>query len=231
MLLRNSPLRGPLRVRTNSSVRQALGAIRFFYGVTLGWELERYDVPSPRGPQTLPEILSRAEVDRILAATENPKYRMMLTLTYAAGLRLGEVVHLAVRDVELMRRTIHVRQGKGQKDRCVPLARALVPELTEYCEGREGGRWLFPAEAADRPLHESALQKTYQLSKLRAGVCKRGGVHGLRHAYATHLLEAGVTLAKIQQLLGHRSITTTMRYLHLAQGALDASVTSPLDVE
>jgi integrase/recombinase XerD len=215
---------------SSSSVRQAVGAFRFFYGVTLGRARQQYDVPAPKEQQTLPEILSRGEVQRVLEATANPKYRLMLTLTYAAGLRLGELIHLWTEDIDLSRRTIRVRQGKGQKDRYVPLAAALTTRMREHLAARQGGRWLFPADAADRPLHATAVQKTYQLSKIRAGVKKHGGVHGLRHAYATHLLEAGAPLAKIQQLLGHRSITTTMRYLHLTHGVLDQTVSSPLDV-
>jgi site-specific recombinase XerD len=215
---------------SSSSVRQAVGALRFFYGVTLGRRREQYDIPAPKERQTLPDILSRSEVQRILEATANAKYRLMLTVTYAAGLRLGELIRLQTDDIDLERRTIRVRQGKGQKDRCVPLAAALAPRLTAQCAARRGARWLFPADAADRPLHETAVQKTYQLAKLRAGVRKRGGIHGLRHAYATHLLEAGAPLHRIQQLLGHRSITTTMRYLHLTQGAADQAVNSPLDI-
>ena len=213
-----------------SSVRQAVGALRFFYGRTLGWPRERYDVPAPKEHQTQPEILGRPEVERILEATPNPKYRMMLRLTYAAGLRLGEVLHLAVDDIDLARRTIRIRQGKGQKDRSVPLAQALLPAMAAYCAARQDRRWLFSAEGADRPLHETALQRTYQLAKRRAGIRKRGGVHGLRHASATHLLEAGVPLARIQQQLGHRSITTTMRYVHLTHGAFGESPSSPLDL-
>ena len=212
-----------------STASQAANAFRFLYHVTLGHDRTTFRVPIPKQPQRLPEILSRAEVWRLLDACERPKHRLVLATAYAAGLRVSEVVSLKVSDIDPDRMTIRVEQGKGAKDRYVPLGQQLLKDLRRYWTLPAPGRWVFANRQGTRPMDISIAQKIYMLAKARAGLRKRGGIHALRHAFATHLLEAGTDLHTVQRLLGHQHITTTMRYFHLSQRRL-TSTTSPLDL-
>ena len=217
------------RKRSWSTCAQAVHAFRFLSHVTLGRERTAFHVPAPKQPQTLPEILSRAEVWRLLAACPQPRHRLVLATAYAAGLRVSEVVALKVSDIDAERMTIRVAQGKGGKDRYVPLSERLLQELRASWRSHAPGRWVFANRAGTRPMDITVAQKLYTAAKLRAGIGKRGGIHALRHAFATHLLEAGTDLHTVQRLLGHRQISTTMRYFHLSQRHL-AATRSPLDL-
>jgi len=148
---------------------------------------------------------------------------------YAAGLRVSEVIALKVSDIDADRMTMRIEQGKGAKDRYVPLAARLLRELRAYWQTAPPRVWLFANCQGTRPIDITVAQKIYTLAKLRAGIVKQGGIHALRHAFATHLLEAGVDLHTVQRLLGHRQIFTTMRYFHLSQGRL-VGTRSPLDL-
>jgi len=177
----------------------------------------------------LPEILSREEVWRLLTGPPHPRHRLLLTTVYAAGLRVSEAIALKVADIDADRMTIRITQGKGAKDRYVPLAARLLQDLRAYWKGAPPGVWLFANRQGTRPIDVTVAQKIYTMAKLRAGIHKEGGIHALRHAFATHLLEAGVDLHTVQRLLGHRQISTTMRYFHLSQGRL-VGTRSPLDL-
>ncbi|MBI3265033.1 MAG: site-specific integrase [Acidobacteria bacterium] len=217
------------RKRSWSTCAQAAHAFRFLYHVTLGHPRTEFHVPAPKQPQKLPEILSREEVWRLLRACPQPRHRLLLATTYAAGLRVSEVVGLKVSDIDAERRTIRVEQGKGGKDRYVPLSTRLLHELRTYWQTAPPGVWLFPNRQRTRPTDITVAQKIYMMAKLRAGIRKQGGIHALRHAFATHLLEAGTDLHTVQRLLGHRQISTTMRYFHLSQRHL-TTTRSPLDL-
>ena len=213
-----------------NTCHQAAHAIRYFYRVVLGRDGSRFQVPAPKLPRRLPEVLSRGEVERILEAPRNEKHRLMLATTYAAGLRLSEMIGLQASDIDGERMTIRVEQGKGGRDRYVPLSPRLWERLRSYWQ--QVGRprdWVFAGPGGGRPLNRTTPQKVYMRAKLQARVEKQGGIHSLRHAFATHLLEAGRDLHTIQLLLGHRHISSTMRYLHLAQGKLE-QVVSPLEL-
>jgi site-specific recombinase XerD len=207
----------------------AANAFRFFYHVTLGRDAVVFEVPAPKQPQRLPEILSREEVARLLEAPPNPKHRLLLATVYAAGLRVSEVVRLKVGDVDRDRMTLRVEQGKGRKDRVVPLSRRLRDQIEAYWRPQPPQRWLFANRKGTRPIDITVVQKVFILAKLRAGITKRGGIHGLRHAYATHSIEAGADVPSVQRLLGQRSVSTTMRYFHLSQARF-ATLRSPLDL-
>jgi integrase/recombinase XerD len=155
----------------------------------------------------------------------------MLMTTYAAGLRLSEVLHLQVPDIDSARMTIRVAQGKGGKDRYTLLSARLLDALRAYWKVERPKDWLFPARSRGpaRPMDPSSLQKAYQLAKRRAGVTKPGGIHTLRHCFATHLLEAGVDLHTIQRLLGHGHLSTTTRYFQLTRHT-QIGPASPLDL-
>ncbi|MGH7311654.1 MAG: tyrosine-type recombinase/integrase [Candidatus Rokuibacteriota bacterium] len=212
-----------------STCSQAANAFRFLYHVTLNYPRTAFHVPLPKQPQKRPEILSREEVWRLLTVPPQPRHRLLLMTVYAAGLRVSEAIALRVSDIDAARMTMRIEQGKGAKDRYVPLAARLLQELRAYGKTTPSGVWLFANRQGTRPIDITVAQKIYMLAKLRAGIVKQGGIHALRHAFATHLLEAGVDLHTVQRLLGHRQISTTMRYFHLSQGRLVGTRT-PLDL-
>jgi site-specific recombinase XerD len=212
-----------------STCRQAVGAMRFLYHTVLERPPMRFDIPLPKGPQAMPEILSRGEVGRICSAPANRKHRLLLLTTYAEGLRVSEVVHLRTVDIDLERKTVHVHLGKGARDRYVPLSDRLESRLCAWWTEHPKTYRLFAGARATDPMHQTTAQRVYQRAKGKAGVRKHGGIHALRHAFATHLLEAGTSLPTIQRLLGHRRISSTMRYLHLRRD-LARQVRSPLDL-
>ena len=210
-------------------IKAGLLPVRFFYRITLGQSETEFCLPRPKTPQRLPEILSREEIERLFAVTTNLKHRVLLMTTYSAGLRVSEVARLKVSDIDSQRMTLRVDQGKGAKDRYTLLSKRLLSELRRYWQAYRPPEWLFPLRDGRGPIDPRAAQKIYYHAKEKAGIRKRSGIHGLRHAFATHLLEAGVDLHRIQRLLGHGHITTTMRYFHLAQRHLE-STASPLDL-
>jgi integrase/recombinase XerD len=210
-----------------NSVRVAVFGLRFFYTVTL--KRPAVTLPLPKGVTKLPAVLSREEVARLLASTATLRERALLMTTYGGGLRVSEVVRLRVSDIDAQRDMLRVEQGKGRKDRYTLLGPRLLAELRHYWQVYRPVRpWLFPQRRKAAPMAVETAQKIYYASKQRAGITKVGGIHALRHAFATHLLEAGTDLPTLQQLLGHDSVTTTMRYVHVTQprGAVQGS---PLD--
>lgn len=212
-----------------STCNIAANAFRFLFHTTLGCDQATFEVPMSKQSQRLPEILSREEVARILEAPQNRKHRLLLATVYAGGLRVSEAVRLKVADVDRGRMTLRIEQGKGKKDRVVPLSRRLLLQMEKHWQAEPPRMWLFPNREGTRPLGITVAQKTYTAAKHRAGITKQGGIHGLRHAFATHLIEAGADVPTVQQLLGHRSVNTTMRYFHLSQTRL-GSLRSPLDL-
>ena len=218
------------RQLSSSSCNQIRCALKFFYEVTVRRPQPSLTVPPMRQAQKLPEILSREEVERIVAATRTLRERVLLMATYGGGLRVSEVVALRPTDLDAERGVIRVEQGKGKKDRYTVLAERLVRELDPYYRvyGRPA-HWVFPQRAdATRHMDAASAQKIYTTAKRRAGVEKVGGIHAMRHAFATHSLEAGVDLPTLGRMLGHTSVTTTMRYLHTTTQRVSAQ-TSPLD--
>lgn len=203
-----------------SSVNQYGCAYRFLYGTVLGLDGAAFQIPLAAAPQKLPEILSREELARLFAATRHAKARSFLMLAYGTGLRLSELCSLRVTDIDSAadRMCIRVVQGKGAKDRYVPLGADVLALLRQWWRLARPRQWLFAAARdASRPLDKKAPQRWYRAARADAGITKQGGIHGLRHAYATHLLEAGVDLYSLQQWLGHGHISTTTRYLHLVR--------------
>lgn len=197
-----------------SSCRLALNGIRFLYLDVLERPAFDVPIPVPKRPQRIPELLSRAEVARIFAACTNTKYRTMLILCYGCGLRLSELVAVRVGDIDGERGRLRVEQGKGAKDRLVPLSPTLLERLRDHWRVARPKHWLFPGRAAGAPLCPTSVQKSYTKAKARAGITKIGGIHALRHAYATHQLEAGLPVHRLQRLLGHRDLHSTLRYVH-----------------
>lgn len=213
---------------TAQSVNQIACAIRFFYSVTLGKTDASTHIPLARRPDSLPAVLTQDEVLRFLEAIEGVKYRTVFATIYAAGLRISEAARLQVHDIDSRRMVIHVVQGKGRKDRLVMLSAQLLAMLRDYWKQERPRHWLFPGADAERPVTARSLQRAFRIAAARAGLGSTVSVHTLRHSFATHLLEQGVELRVIQELLGHRQITSTTRYARVATKMI-RKIQSPLE--
>jgi len=212
-----------------ATLAQTYSALKFIYEVTLDRPGEVMRIPYPKTPRRLPVVLGRKEVDALLAATSNLKYLTIFMMTYSAGLRLNEVVHLKKEDIDRARMTVRIRQGKGNVDRYSLLSKTALATLEDYLRYSQPTVWLFPGACPQKPISPTSVQKMFQVARNRAGITKPASVHTLRHSFATHLLEAGCDLHHVQLLLGHKSPTTTTVYLHVSQKNLTATV-SPLDL-
>jgi integrase/recombinase XerD len=210
-----------------SSYKQIVCALRFFYAKTLKRPFMLEDIPFPHHEQRLPLILSKEEVERILAAPSHLKSRALLMTVYSTGLRRSEVAHLRVSDIDSARMTITV-DGKGKKDRVVMLSPVLLDTLRQYWRQAKPKHWLFPGRTPNQPICDNVVFAVFHNAVRSAGITKHVSPHSLRHSFATHLLESGTDLRTIQILLGHRSLKTTARYLHISQYHVRATA-SPLD--
>jgi integrase/recombinase XerD len=213
-----------------SSLGIAVCALRFLYKVSLKkpWSFDDL-IPAPKKSRPLPVVLSQDEVVGFLAGVKAPLHRAILTTCYATGLRISEALHLRPTDIDSRRMVIRIEQGKGQRDRYVMLSPKLLEILREWWRLRQPRLWLFPGHRSDRPIGRGAVEHAAQGARRRARLAKPITPHSLRHAFAVHLLEAGVDVRTIQLLLGHRSLATTARYLCLATTKVCAT-TSPLDL-
>ena len=208
-----------------STIQVALYGIRFLFQHTLRKEWPTLDLVRPRREKKLPVVFSVTEVQRVLSCIRRQRYRVCLGTIYSCGLRLQEGIHLQVGDIDSDRMMVHVRRGKGAKDRYVPLPAYTLKVLRQYWNLHRHAEWLFPAptqpgtplSTATKPMDASGMQKAFRIALQESGVQKPATVHTLRHSYATHLLEAGVNLRVIQAYLGHSSPKTTAIYTHLTR--------------
>ena len=208
-----------------SSLKIAYCGIRFFFTHTLERDWKTLTLLRTERQRRLPDVLTLEEIHSIIAATQTSHNKAYFWTVYSCGLRLHEALHLQVSDVDSSRMMLHVHRGKGAKDRYVPLPQSTVLLLRQYWNTHRNPVWLFPAPGRDRkqaatatrPMLKSTVQGALRRVVQQLGLRKRISMHTLRHSYATHLLEAGVNLRLIQQYLGHRSIQTTMIYLHLTR--------------
>jgi integrase/recombinase XerD len=214
-----------------SSCNVVAAAIRFFYVDTLGWTPMQLNLPPRPAHKQLPRVLSVEQLEHLFATTDNPKHRALLMTAYAAGLRVSEVIRLQLKDIEsdASRMLIRINQGKGNKDRYSLLSECLLVELRSYWKLTCPRPWLFPGSKANQPMPSGTAQKVYNQARARAGIDQSSGFHTLRHSFATHLFDAGVDPHTIQLLLGHRSIKTTLKYVHVSHRHLK-QVRSPLDL-
>jgi integrase/recombinase XerD len=212
------------------SILIATSALRFLYTVTMKrpWDVEEV-LPMPKKPQTLPVILSPEEVRQFLSCVRQRKIRTVLTVCYAAGLRVSEAIALKPTDIDSQRMIIRVRQGKGQKDRDVMLSAQLLSILRDWYRFARPTEWMFPGVIPGSHVTRAGVEHGCGLAADRSGLSKPVTPHSFRHAFATHLLEYGADLRTIQLLLGHRSLSTTARYLRLATSKVCAT-RSPLDL-
>lgn len=210
------------------SLSVVAAALRFLYKITLRRAWNDDDIPCPKRPLKLPIVLSPEQVVRFLACVASTKHRAILTTIYATGLRVSEAVALRPADIDSSRMVLRVDQGKGRKDRYVMLSPRLLKVLRDYWRIERPKPWLFPGDGADHHISKNAVEQACQKAHRAAGIDKPVTPHSLRHAFATHLLEAGTDVRRIQLLLGHRSLATTSRYLKVATSSLCATV-SPFD--
>jgi site-specific recombinase XerD len=225
------------RHQAASSVNIAVNAVRFLYGVTLQRDVQALMAAIPRMKRNTrrAEVYARSEIEAILSAPTQPRDRAFLMTVYAGGLRLSEATHLQTKDIDRARMQLRVRHGKGAKERVLPLSQRLLQELEAYWRAQRQGRpghdspWLFVGRAKDKPMSVGMGQVIYYRAVRKSGVRRKGGIHLLRHSFATGLIENGVELTLVQRLLGHASLFTTIRYLHVTAARLEAAQ-SPLDL-
>lgn len=185
-------------------------------------------IPRPRKERKLPDVLTQDEVKRLFSGVTNPKHRMVLMVIYSAGLRIGEAARLRLEDMDPARKMIHIRGGKGKKDRFTMLSEKVMNELTGYLAVFKPTKYLFEGEREGKPYSPSSIQQVFRKAIENASITKPATVHTLRHSFATHLLEQGVDLRYIQELLGHASSKTTEIYTHVSAKNI-AAIRSPLD--
>ena len=211
-----------------SQLTQFVAAARFLYGITLerDWAIKK--IPHPKRPKKLPEVLSEEEVKQLLGSIVNLKHRAIMTTLYGTGLRVSEACRLAIRDIDSKRMTIRVREAKGAKDRYVPLPSFLLQTLRAYWRKFHPGPILFSGRRPDRPISTRHVYRACVDAARAAGIIKHTTPHSLRHSFATHMLEHGGNILDVQAILGHASLKSTSRYLHVSSKSLRAAP-SPLD--
>jgi site-specific recombinase XerD len=220
-----------------SSVNIAVNAVRFLYAVTLKRSVEELLAAIPRMKRNTrrAEVYARSELEAILTAPPQPRDRAFLMTVYAAGLRLSEAIGLQTTDIDRARMQLRVRHGKGDKERVLPLSPRLLQELHQYWLAQRAHRaghdcpWLFLGTKPNAPINKATGQNIYYRAVQKSGVRRKGGIHLLRHSFATHCIESGLELTLVQRLLGHASLLTTARYLHVTAVRL-GQVRSPLDL-
>ncbi len=216
------------RRASRSQLVQFVAAARFLYTVTLNldWKLTR--IPYPKKAKRLPDVLSEEEVKRLIDVVGNPKHRAILTTLYAVGLRVSEACQLRVCDVSSSRMLMRVEQGKGAKDRYVPICQSLLHELRAYWKKCRPAHYMFPGRGG-RAISSRHIYRVCRDAGEAAGIRQRVHPHLLRHSFATHLLDRGANILQIQAILGHTSLKTTATYIHLSQKCLQ-STCNPLDL-
>lgn len=206
----------------------ARAVIVFLYATALKQREKVSDLPRMKRPSQLPRVLSREEVAKLIKVTTFLKHKALLVTAYPAGLRVGEVVRLKVSDIDSKRMTIRITAGKGAKDRDTLLSETALEILREYVRAFKPKDWLFPGDAPGDHLSERSAQHVFEDAKKKTGIIKPATFHTLRHSFATHLMEDGVDMRYIQELLGHGSIKTTERYTHVTERGMQ-KIKSPLD--
>ena len=217
-----------MRNLSTGYVNQAYSALRFFFETTLDRHWDIKHIPRAKKQKKLPVIISKEEIQAILNEVNNLKHKTIFYTIYGGGLRVSEVVKLRLKDIDSSNMKIIVSQGKGNKDRHTLLSNTNLNILREYYKVYKPKYWLFPGQNPENHLSRRTPQKEFRKARIKAGISKKASLHTLRHCFATHLLDAGVDLIYIQQLMGHASIKTTSMYLHLRDTRV-LKIKSPLD--
>ena len=210
-----------------STLNSAINALKFYYGAVLKKKFI-YEVKRPKKDKKLPVVLNREEVSRIISSSSNLKHKAILMIIYSAGLRVGELVKLKADDIDRERKVIHIKYAKGRKDRYTLLSDAVLEILREYWKEYRPDQWLFPGQNKEKHITTRTVDKIFSNACEKAKITKAASVHTLRHSFATHLLEDGVDLRYIQEILGHKSSKTTEIYTHVSTRDI-RRIRSPLD--
>jgi site-specific recombinase XerD len=210
-----------------SAMNLALSAVKFFFKYVLKNNSIK-EQHRPRQDKKLPIVLSKDEIKKMLEEESNPKHRLLLMLVYSSGLRVSEVVVLKKEHIDISRKVVYIKASKGRKDRCTVLSEKVARFISEYSDAFHIKTWLFPGQPANSHISIRSAQRIFEKAALHAGITKKTSIHGLRHTFATHLLENGTDIRYIQTLLGHSSLRTTERYTHVARHNV-LKIQSPLD--
>lgn len=213
---------------SHSYANQAINAIKITFRDVLNKDSLVYELARPKKEKKLPNVLNEEEVLKILNALSNTKHKAILYLIYSSGLRVSEVVRLRAKDIDSKRMMIHIRQGKGKKDRYSVLSEAALQMLRRYYSEERPEEWIFPGANGESFITERTVQRIFQNACQKAKINKDVSVHCLRHSFATHLLEGGTDIRYIQELLGHSSTKTTEIYTHVTKSSI-RNIRSPLD--
>jgi integrase/recombinase XerD len=222
--LREGKSNVPSRSRT---VNLVTASIQFFYLTVLKSRFPLETLPRMKTGRPLPKVYSEQEIGKIISSVLNPKHRLIIMFAYGCGLRLSELSYLKREDFDLDRDIINIRKAKGMKDRSVMIDAVLKPEIEKYLKMTEGQTWLFEGQTPGHKIATRTIELIYDHACRNAGVAKKGGIHCLRHSFATHLLEQGTDLRYIQELLGHSSSKTTEIYTHVSKSAI-TRIRSPI---
>lgn len=212
---------------SENQVHSRINAIKFYFEKVLNMPKITMEIPRPKKPYLLPKVISTEDISKMIQETENIKHKTLLMLVYGMGLRVSEIVQLEIKDIDSKRMQIHIRGAKGKKDRYVNMPEIVLPYLRTYYKTYQPKKYLYEGQYGEQYSIRSA-QQVFKQSLERAKINKCIGIHGLRHSYATHLLEQGTDISHIQKLLGHNNIKTTLIYTHVSKKELSA-VRSPLD--
>ena len=212
---------------SENHLQSRINAIKFYFEQVLHRQKMFIDIPRPKKPILLPKALNTAEISKIIAATENSKHQLILKMCYGMGLRVSEIVHIKIEDIDSKAMRVLIARAKGKKDRYVNLPESIIIELRQYYKCYQPKVYLFEGQYGGKYSVRSA-QSVFKNAMNKAGIRKTVGIHSLRHSYATHLLELGTDISLIQKLLGHNDIRTTLNYTHVANTTI-SKVKSPLD--
>lgn len=213
---------------SHSYISQLIGSLKFWYIKVKRLPDFEFNIVHPRKEKKLPNVLSKKEIQSIISEIQNLKHKTIIMLTYSAGLRVSEVAQLKVSDINSQRGLIKVYQGKGKKDRVTLLSEKILKILRIYYKSYKPDYWLFPGAEPKRPITTRSIQNVFERACKKANINSKATVHWLRHSFATHLLESGVDLRYIQELLGHASSKTTEIYTHVSSKEI-AKIRNPLD--
>ena len=212
---------------SETKVHSTLNALKFCFEQVLYKPKIFIEIPRPKKPYLLPRVIAKEKVADVIYKNTNIKHRCMLMLAYSSGIRVSEIVNLKISDIDSKRMTIFISRAKGKKDRIVALSQKLLTELRKYYKEYKPREFLFEGQG-NKQYAIRSVQEVFSKAKINAGVKSKGGIHTLRHSYATHLLEAGTDIRYIQELLGHNSINTTLKYTHVSIRTI-RNIKSPLD--
>ncbi|MFN4300329.1 MAG: site-specific tyrosine recombinase/integron integrase [Thermaurantimonas sp.] len=212
---------------SESSLNTVVNALKFYYEQVLGQKKMFIEIPRPKSKKSLPKVLSKNEIKRLFSTVENPKHKLMLEMCYGMGLRVSEIVGIKLNHINSADSRVLIEHAKGKKDRYVPLPERVKSQLAKYYKAYRPQTWLFEG-APGRQYSVRSVQLVFKKAMHSAGIFRQVSIHGLRHSYATHLLEAGADIRVLQELLGHSSVKTTQIYTHVTEEALKR-IQSPLD--